>query len=181
METSIAESAPPGSIMDDVCDVAARGGGHSPHDPHFEGGFGKTRWCVDDSSDSDDSDDARRSRRTTTLIRVVIVAIAIVLILVIVFCVGSKNLSSRLGSDGWVLVTQDGCPHCEEQLEILGGAYPKRARCSGQGDLIESSAGEISLACKDVPGFPYWYNSDTGKTKVGCQQVKDLKAMLEPF
>lgn len=152
--------------MDDIEDITVRGGDEP-----------KTSYRCEDDSDSESAGGS--CCRIQKCLKVLIVAVALVLILVIIFCVRiTDGLPMRLASQGWVLMTREGCPHCEHQLEVLGGTYPKVVRCGSDNALMGSTAGDISFGCGDVPGFPYWYNTDTQETKVGFQDQSELKSML---
>lgn len=141
--------------------------------------------CEDDSSSDSDSDDdfGCKHHHIRKGIKTILIAVAIVLIIIIICCLceGSRSLarlSDDLTSNGWILMTQEGCPHCEKQLETLGGSYPKIVRCSGTGTLIDSTVENIPFGCSGVPGFPYWYNEKTQAFQVGFQDQSGLKEMI---
>ena len=147
-----------GSIMDHVVRIP---------DAEYRGG--------DDSSDSDsDSDSDAGGRRTVA--KSVVVAVAIVLIIVIIYSTCfPKILASKLANRGWLLVSRDDCGYCKKQLAVLGGSYSKVAKCTPSG--FTGTTEKLPFECEDVPGFPYWFNTRNGATKVGFQDKKALKGM----
>jgi hypothetical protein len=169
-----------GSIMDHVRDIHVRGGEDARPERRLT-----IVDCEDDSSSDSDSDDdfGCNYRHIREGVKTILIAVAIVLIIIIICCLGKGSrsiarLSDDLTSNGWILMTQEGCPHCEKQLEALGGSYPKIVRCSGTGTLIDSTVENIPFGCSDVPGFPYWYNDKTQAFRVGFQDLTGLKQMV---
>lgn len=164
------------SIMEDVCDISAMGGKARHHRPRRHTSFAP--MDLYDGGDGDSSSDSDDEGGGVRVLKCIIIAVAVILIVLIVFHMGSpKAMARRLAARGWVLVTKEGCTYCEKQLDVLGGKYPKTARCSADGDMIDSDVA-IPFDCKEISGFPYWQNLQTGETKVGLQDKAALKEML---
>ena len=78
---------------------------------------------------------------------------------------GSRALAGRLAEQGWVLYTRPGCPFCENQMQVLGGSYPRSAVCSGES------------VCS--AGVPTWSNAASGERRVGFQDAAALEKMAQ--
>jgi len=89
----------------------------------------------------------------------------------------AEDLTSlKLAEMGWVLYTRPGCPWCEKQLDLLGGAFPATIVCPGT-DAAKRFPGALSCDDPKVVGFPFWYNTKTKESRTGMQNVAALSAL----
>jgi len=80
---------------------------------------------------------------------------------------------------GWQLYTLKGCPHCTHQLEDLKGfnTFVEFER-GNPNPIINNIKGELYPRNK-INGFPFWYNSKTGDTKMGKQNICNLNPKIK--
>lgn len=188
------------SIMDDLCDVSARGGDASAGGGSTQGGAPSMR-CVDDNTTGGAGAAVGGAAGVTgggvpvkggapmsRTMRAVLIAATVVVAILIICAIAKRMkhkgegfewspLAQKLAAAGWVLSTRDGCGFCETQLTTLGGRYPNMMHCSSDGKLVWSTK-TLDMECKDIPGFPFWYNTQTKKTQVGAQSTAQLEAMV---
>ena len=88
----------------------------------------------------------------------------------------SKDENTSKGRNhpsGWQLYTLENCIHCDKQMEKLGGfnTYIKYKE-NGNDILLNNIEGKLYSG--SIDGFPFWYNSITGETKYGGQEIDTL-------
>lgn len=94
----------------------------------------------------------------------------------------SKALVKHLADCGWVVYYRRGCGHCTKQKEVLGGNYKKYIECDANGVQLSGYTTKPPVACNSpqIKGFPFWYNTKTGDTRLGFQGIGgDLQAMAQ--
>ena len=88
----------------------------------------------------------------------------------------SNTKTNHNHPSGWQLYTLENCGHCDEQMKKLGkfNTYIKYKE-DGSGILVNNIDGP--LYPKHIEGFPFWYNSTTGESRYGKQEVDKLLAI----
>ena len=129
---------------------------------------------------------------THSLLKAVALA-AVVVLVIMVMCRmaglskgsskgSSKSLVKHLAGCGWVVYYRRGCGHCTKQKEVLGGNYKKYIECDENGVQLSGYTTKPPIACNSpqIKGFPFWYNTKTGDTRLGFQGIGgDLQAMAQ--
>lgn len=86
----------------------------------------------------------------------------------------SNSKSTKNDPSGWQLYALKNCPHCTKQLEELKGfnTFVEYER-GNDVPIINNIDGELYPKNK-INGYPFWYNSKTGETKPGRQNICSL-------
>ena len=119
-----------------------------------------------------------RSSRSNLVTALMIVLLVIAILYLVMRC---RGLGSALASRGWVLYTSPGCMFCEKQMAALrADKYPKHVVCvggvaHGSGTMHDAQG---PLTCKGISAFPFWANEETGATRTGLQNRKQLRKMV---
>jgi hypothetical protein len=110
----------------------------------------------------------------------ILLALVVALVIVVVCCVYSgAGVRERLEDKRWALYTKEGCPACEQQLEILGGDYDLLVVCDSANNQVSAYTDNLPFECKDVEAFPLWFNEETGEKKLGLQTKRELRGMVD--
>jgi hypothetical protein len=107
-----------------------------------------------------------------------VVAIIVLVIIIVVFYIYSPcTLARNLASSGWVVYYRKDCGFCTKQKEYLKG-FKNYVECGLGGQQVGGRANP-PLACNspEIVGFPFWYNTKTGKSRTGLQDAEALELM----
>jgi hypothetical protein len=107
----------------------------------------------------------KRVKEAIICVLMMVLVVAIYRSMCMVSCI------KQLVNSGWVLLSNTQCHFCTLQKHILGGKYPITFECDG--GLPDFVKGRIKAA------FPTWYNTQTGETKVGVQEKRELQKMAD--
>jgi hypothetical protein len=112
-----------------------------------------------------------------------IAALAVLAVVLILYMARGRgqDLAGALERRGWLLYVRDGCGYCTQQKDMFKNGFRAIVKCGAPpppGAALPPVVG-APPTCQDprITGFPYWFNTQTGVSKVGLQNLNALRQM----
>lgn len=113
------------------------------------------------------------------------VAVLAVLAVVLMLCMSGRrqDLAGALERRGWLLYVRDGCGYCTQQKDMFPRGFRATVKCGAPLPALSALpapvVGVAPPSCQDprITGFPFWFNTQTGASKVGLQSLSSLHQM----
>jgi len=83
------------------------------------------------------------------------------------------KVKAKTKANKWQLYTLEDCKFCDQQMGQLNG-FNTYIKFSKNGEILENNIKGKLYPINQIPGYPFWYNTKTGETKMGKQDINLL-------